>query len=77
MVAQIQLKFEPFTNTKFYLVGNNAKMVAAWNFFVNASANDYYEIFWYSSDTNVRVLAEIAGARPAIPSIIMTVNQVG
>jgi hypothetical protein len=68
---------EPFTNTKFYLVGNNAKMVAAWNFFVNASANDYYEIFWYSSDTNVRVLAEIAGARPAIPSIIMTVNQVG
>lgn len=68
---------ESFTNTKFYLVGNNAKMVAAWNFFVNASANDYYEIFWYSSDTNVRVLAEIAGARPAIPSIIMTVNQVG
>jgi hypothetical protein len=66
-----------FTNTKFYLVGNSAKEVAAWNFFVNASANDYFEIFWYSADSAVRVFAEIAGTRPAIPSIIMTVNQIG
>lgn len=80
-IAEIWLKKngnnEANTNTKFYLVGNNAKEVAAWNFFVNAAAGDYYQIFWYSSDTNVRVLAEIAGDRPAIPSIIMTVNQVG
>lgn len=65
------------TTTKFYLVGNGAKVVASWNFFVDAAANDYYQIFWYSADSAVRVLAEIAGARPAIPSIIMTVNQVG
>ena len=65
------------TNTKFYLVGNGAKAVASWNFFVDAAANDYYQIFWYSADSAVRVLAEIAGTRPAIPSIIMTVNQVG
>lgn len=65
------------TNTKFYLVGNSAKVVAAWNFFVDAAAGDYYQIFWYSADSAVRVLAEIAGTRPAIPSIIMTVNQVG
>jgi hypothetical protein len=65
------------TNTKFYLVGNSAKAVAAWNFFVDAAAGDYYQIFWYSADSAVRVFAEIAGTRPAIPSIIMTVNQVG
>ena len=65
------------TNTKFYLVGNGAKAVASWNFFVDAAANDYYQIFWYSADNAVRALAEIAGTRPAIPSIIMTVNQVG
>jgi hypothetical protein len=65
------------TNTKFYLVGNGAKAVASWNFFVDAAANDYYQIFWYSADSAVRVLAESAGTRPAIPSIIMTVNQVG
>ncbi len=29
------------TNTKFYLVGNGAKAVASWNFFVDAAANDY------------------------------------
>ena len=80
-IAEIWIKKngsnEPNTNTKFYLAGNSAKMVAAWNFFVNAAAGDYYQIFWYSADTNVRILAEIAGDRPAIPSIIMTVNQVG
>jgi len=65
------------TNTKIYIVNNNAKVVASWNFFVSAAANDYFEIFWYSADNDVRVLAEIAGTRPAIPSIIMTVNQVG
>jgi hypothetical protein len=65
------------TNTKLYIPANNGKEVASWNFFVNAAANDYFEIYWYSSDSDLRAFAEIAGARPAIPSIIMTVNQVG
>jgi hypothetical protein len=65
------------TNTKLYIPDNNGKAVASWNFFVNAAANDYFEIYWYSSDSDLRAFAEIAGARPAIPSIIMTVNQVG
>ena len=65
------------TNTKFYLVGANAKSVAAWNFFVDAEANDYFEILWYSADSKVQITAIAAATRPAIPSIILTVNQVG
>ncbi len=65
------------TNTKFYILTKDGKFVAAWNFFVSASVNDYYEIFWYSLDSDVRVVAEAAGSRPAIPSIILTVNQIG
>ena len=65
------------TNTKFNMVGNAAKQVAAWNFFVDAAANDYFEIMWYSLDSKVQITANIATTRPAIPSIILTVNQVG
>jgi hypothetical protein len=59
------------------MIGNNAKQVAAWNFFVDAAANDYFEIMWYSLDSKVQITANIATTRPAIPSIILTVNQVG
>ena len=68
------------TNTQTLLAGNNAKHVAAWNFFVNAAAGDYYELCWSSPDANV-FINYIAGqstpTRPATPSIILTVNKVG
>jgi hypothetical protein len=71
-----------YTNTKVATTANNPYTVAAWNFFVNAAAGDYYQIMW-SSDSNHTVLeAEAAtgsGAtlHPEIPSVIVTVNQVG
>jgi hypothetical protein len=34
------------TATTITLVGNNGKQVAAWNWFVNSAANDYYQIIW-------------------------------
>ena len=61
------------------LVGNNGKHVAAWNFFVNAAAGDYFEICWHSSDTEVfinYIAAATTPTRPAIPSVILTVNKV-
>jgi hypothetical protein len=55
----------------------DAHYVAAWNFFVNASAKDYYQLMWYSPDANVRLHAEAGfGAIPGIPSLIVTVNRV-
>ena len=65
------------TATTISLIGNNAKNVAAWNWFVNSAANDYYQLIWYSADTDLRLLAEtMGGGHPGIPSVILTVNRV-
>jgi len=67
------------SNTQTTLVGNNGKFVAAWNFVVQASAGDYYEICWHSADTGVflnYVAAASTPTRPAIPSVILTVTQI-
>lgn len=67
------------SNTELTLTGNNARSVAAWNWFVQASANDYYEICWHSDDADVTIETLAAASnptRPAIPSVILTVNQI-
>ena len=70
------------TNTKFDITANNPYAVAAWNFFVNVNAGDYYQIMWSSND-NHTVLEAIdatgsgATLHPSVPSVIVTVNQVG
>ena len=65
------------TATSISLTNNNDKVVAAWNWFVNSAANDYYQIIWYSADPDLRILAETAGGgHPGIPSVIATVNRV-
>jgi proline racemase len=69
-----------YSNTQTTLVGNNGKHVAAWNFFVNAAAGDFFEICWTSADASVflnYVAAQTTPTRPAIPSVILTVNRVG
>jgi hypothetical protein len=66
---------EVWSNTRLTLPKNDAKVVAAWNFMVNANAGDFYEIIWYSADANMRLYAETA-TPPAvsIPSVILSVN---
>ena len=67
------------TNTEVTLSGNNAKAVAAWNFFVSSQPGDYFELCWYSADSDVFIDYIAAGTnptRPAIPSVILTVNQI-
>jgi hypothetical protein len=67
------------TATVITLSGNNAKAVAAWNFFVDAAAGDYYQLAWHSNDLDLRILSRAAQTnplRPAIPSIILTINKV-
>jgi hypothetical protein len=68
------------SNTEMTLTGNAGKHVAAWNWFVTSAAGDYFEICWHSIDTTVfinYVAAASSPARPAIPSIILTVNKIG
>jgi hypothetical protein len=65
------------TATTLTLPTNNSKVVAAWNWFVNSSANDYYQIIWRSLDTDLRLLAEVSSStHPGIPSLIVTANRV-
>lgn len=66
-----------WTNTKVVISANNPFQASAWNFFVDANAGDYYELMFSSSDNHTIVLAAPAvGSYPAIPSLIVTVNQV-
>lgn len=65
------------TNTKVNVSANDPYNVAAWNFFVNASANDYYEIVWSSSSNHTILESATYENHPQIPSVILTVNQVG
>jgi hypothetical protein len=67
----------PWTNTKLDVTSNNPYVVAAWNFFVSADQYDYFEIVWSSTSNSTVLEAISAGAHPAIPSVIVTVNQVG
>ena len=58
------------------------RVVAAWNFFVDATAGDYYVLMIVASDSNVSIyggqtLNTIPAGIPEIPSTILTVNQVG
>lgn len=65
------------TNGKVQLQGNANYLMAAWNYFINVSANDYIQLMWTSTSTNVSLVAEAANAvHPATPSIILTLNQV-
>lgn len=69
----------PNTNTTVTLTGNDDKVVAAWNFLVQTTtANSYFQLYWTSIDTNLRIFAQgtqINPTRPAIPSVILTVTQ--
>ena len=68
-----------WSNTRTWLVGNDAKQVAAWNFVITLAAGDYVQLYWSSADTDVRLFAEPVSStptRPGIPSVIATITQV-
>lgn len=51
--------------------------VAAWNIFLDMNSNDYVEIYWQPSSLLVTMEHDAAGATyPAIPSVIVTIQQV-
>ena len=72
----------PDSSTDVTLQANSQRYVAAWNFFVPVTCTttcDYYEIMWSAESEYTALVylpAQTAPVRPAIPSIIMTVNQV-
>jgi len=69
----------PISNTAVTVLGgSNAKTVAAWNWFINASANDYVQLMWASISADARVQYNASPTYgPAVPSLIVTANRVG
>jgi len=56
--------------------GNNAEILAAWNYVIELNAGDYIELMWEVDDTSVILLAEVASAvHPSVPSVILTVTN--
>ena len=71
----------PESNTVVTVAGGAAaaKTVAAWNYMLKLSAGDYIELVWRTSDINLQLIHEAAATsptRPAIPSVIVTAQQV-
>ena len=63
------------------VLSRNARYVAAWNFFAPVSCDesgcDQYQLMWSSDTDQITMIYVPANAvRPAIPSLIATVNQV-
>jgi hypothetical protein len=58
---------------------NEAQTVAAWNWVLPIKANDWIEIKWSTSDTDIVLFAtgsRTNPVRPSVPSIILTTTQV-
>jgi len=65
----------PWTSTFLGFVSNGVEEVAAWNFFIEASVGDKFQIMWLQDD-DIRLVTIPENTHPATPSVILTVNQV-
>jgi len=67
----------PDSASTLRIKGNDAETVAAWNFMLSLTAGQYVELMWTSDSTNIVLLAASAtSVYPAIPAVILTVNEV-
>jgi hypothetical protein len=69
----------PSTDTKVSITANDKYSVAAWDFMLDLSANDYIELVCSSTKLDSWLVAEpalLGAINPAIPSLIVTVMQV-
>ena len=67
----------PYSAGKVVIQSATAETVAAWNYVLRLSSNDYVELVWASSDTTaiIRAVLPATGppAIPGIPSVIATI----
>lgn len=69
----------PWSNTDVSMANNNELIVAAWNFLLELKGNDYVEIVWSSTTSQMEMVAippQINPTRPGTPSVIVTLTQV-
>lgn len=70
----------PNSATKITIASNTSVIVPAWTFTLSMNANDIFEMGWACDDNKATLTADAAQttpfARPAIPSILLTVTQI-
>lgn len=71
------------SNSKFSVPnshgGVDGHLIASLNFYVQLAANDYIQLMWATSSTDVRIehlAAQTSPTRPSTPSVIVTINKV-
>jgi hypothetical protein len=65
------------SDTKVTVPSNAPYVVAAWNFIASVAAGDYIELIWFTDNVNIILEHEDATAtQPAIPSVILTAQQI-
>lgn len=66
-----------YSTHQYTLAGSNTHLQINWNFNIDLQANDFLELEWAASDTNVRLesVAPIT-PHPGIPSTVMAVSYV-
>jgi hypothetical protein len=74
----------PNSNGEVTVSGSGTMLVVSWNWVLYLNPNDYFELTYAVDDTNVQIFADTAKtgangtvnfARPAVPSVILTVTQ--
>lgn len=65
------------SDTKVTVPSNAPYVVAAWNFIQSVTAGDYIELIWFTDNANIILEHENATeTHPAIPSVILTAQQI-
>ena len=58
----------------------NGHTIIGWNYILQAAANDYFELYWFTVNGTTQILTYPAGTtspiHPEAPSIIITVQQI-
>lgn len=74
----------PNSNGDLTISGADTTLIPSWNWVLYLAANDYFELIYAVEDTNINIIAVPAKtgangtadfARPATPSVILTVTQ--
>jgi hypothetical protein len=81
--ADIWLRYNgvdvPNSNGIVTVIGNSGKAITAWNFVQTMTASSYCQIYWSSATTALTIYAvgtQSNPIRPAVPSIIVTVDKI-
>jgi hypothetical protein len=60
--------------------GSPGTIIPSQNFFIPMNANDYVQIYWATDNVDVTIAyhaAETSPAKPAAPSLLLTVDEIG